>query len=66
MQLWDKIKTFLEEVRTEMGKITWPSREDLKESTWVVIVSVFFLSIILGVVDRILSTILGQVLKLVV
>jgi preprotein translocase subunit SecE len=38
-----------------MKKVTWPSREELRGSTMVVIVMVILVSIFIGVVDRILS-----------
>lgn len=59
-----KTRTFFDEVVVETKKITWPSREDLKESTMVVVVSVVILSIILGIVDLLLSTLLKELLKI--
>ncbi len=65
MQIVEKGRTFLGEVVVEMKKITWPSREDLRESTVVVIVSVAILAVVLGIVDRVLTIILNQILKIV-
>ena len=59
-----KTRTFIDEVIVETKKITWPSREDLKESTTVVVISVIILSVILGVVDLLLSTLLKELLKI--
>ncbi len=50
-----KVKEFATDVRAEMKKVTWPTREELRGSTMVVIVTVIILSIFIGVVDRILS-----------
>jgi preprotein translocase subunit SecE len=38
-----------------MSKVTWPTRRELQESTLVVIVMVFVISIFIGIVDRALS-----------
>jgi preprotein translocase subunit SecE len=47
-------KTFLGEVQTELKKCTWPTRPELFESTIVVIVSVFLLTLVVGFSDLIL------------
>ncbi|RMH63430.1 MAG: preprotein translocase subunit SecE [Calditrichaeota bacterium] len=41
--MFDKIQQFLENVQKEMAKVTWPSREELMNSSIiVVVVSVIF------------------------
>ena len=49
------ITDYVKDVRVEMSKVTWPTRRELRESTLVVIVMVFVISIFIGVVDRALS-----------
>jgi len=43
----------------ESKKVTWPSREELIESTRVVIAATFVVMIYLFVVDRVLTVMLG-------
>ena len=50
-----KVRQFAQEVQVEMKKVTWPSREELRGSTMVVIVMVILVAIFIGVIDRILS-----------
>lgn len=57
----ERIKLFLSETRTELKKVTWPTRQELRESTWVVIISTFLVTIFIGVVDQILSRIIRLV-----
>ena len=57
----ERIKVFLAETRTELKKVTWPTREELKESTKVVIISTILVTIFIGAVDQILS----QIVRLV-
>ena len=57
----ERIKLFLSETRTELKKVTWPTRDELRESTIVVIVSTFIVTIFVGVVDQILSRIIRLV-----
>ncbi|MEC9491834.1 preprotein translocase subunit SecE [Flexistipes sp.] len=50
-----KITTFLTEVKEELKKVTWPSKDDTIGTTAVVIVLVIVISIFLGIVDAGLS-----------
>jgi len=54
----ERIKIFLSETRTELKKVTWPTREELRESTKVVIISTFIITIFVGVVDQVLNRII--------
>lgn len=66
LSLKDKIesaKQFLREVRTELKKVTWPSRKDTLSGTVVVLVAVFVISLFLGVVDSLLSALIKGLLK---
>ena len=42
---------FLRDVRIEMGKVTWPTRKDLAQSTLVVLVAVAIAAIYTSVLD---------------
>jgi preprotein translocase subunit SecE len=46
---------YVKDVRVEMSKVSWPTREELRESTLVVIIMVFLMMVFIGVVDRGLS-----------
>jgi len=59
-QLLKKVKTFLNEVRVEMQKVTWPNRNEIMSYTVVVLVTVLILSVIIWAVDNVL----GRALKL--
>jgi preprotein translocase subunit SecE len=59
----EKAKKFTNDVISEMKKVTWPTLDELKGSTMVVIVTVFILAIFIGIIDRILSFGLEQVLR---
>ncbi len=56
-------KQFLREVKTELKKVTWPSRKDTLSGTAVVLVAVFIIAIFLGVVDSGLSNLIKELLK---
>ena len=62
MNAVEKTKNFVKDVRMEMSKVNWPSRDQLVSSTGVVIVLVFMFTIFIGVVDRILSTIIEKII----
>ena len=54
-----KLTTFLSEAKAELKKVSWPSRAELINSTMVVIVSVIILAAYIGIVDVILSKLVG-------
>lgn len=45
--LVQRVTTYLQEVQVELGKVTWPSREDLKVSTKV---TMMMLGIMAGII----------------
>ena len=50
-----KIKKFVTETVLELKKVSWSTRKELIDSTWVVLVSSFFLGIFIGAIDFALS-----------
>ena len=54
---------FLRDVRIEMGKVTWPTRKDLLQSTVVVLVAVAIATAYTGVLDFVFSRIVDTVVN---
>ncbi|MCO5250031.1 MAG: preprotein translocase subunit SecE [Candidatus Kapabacteria bacterium] len=50
-----KIKKFTGEVVSEMKKVSWPSREQLRESTIVVVVVTGILTVFTFIIDEIMT-----------
>jgi preprotein translocase subunit SecE len=44
-------REFLHDTRVEMKQVTWPSREDVAATTWVVVATVAFFGVFLWLVD---------------
>jgi preprotein translocase subunit SecE len=57
------IQTFFTEVRAEMGKVTWPTREELMGSTGVVLMTMLILSVFIAIADFVFSTALQIILR---
>jgi preprotein translocase subunit SecE len=53
--LKNKIIGFFTDIVKEMKKVTWPKREELKESTTVVIITALIFGAFVYVVDKIIS-----------
>jgi len=58
----EKIKRFFSETRGEMRKVTWPTRDELKESTKIVIVATFIVTVFIGLVDQVLVLLVKRLL----
>jgi len=63
MKAIENVKTFLNEVRSEMKKVSWSSRQELVSSAWIVIVSVLIFTVILGVFDFSFSKVIHLILR---
>ena len=50
-----RTREFFADVRAELKKVSWPSRQDTLSSTGVVLVVVFIISFYLGIIDILLS-----------
>ena len=53
-----RVGNFYQEVVTEMRKVTWPDREQLKDTTIKIIIFVLFIGALLAVIDILLNLIL--------
>jgi|TARA_B110000914_G_C15473200_1_gene451724 preprotein translocase subunit SecE len=52
---------FLSEVKSEVKKVTWPTKKEAMGGTAVVLVVVFIMALFLGLVDMVLSKIIGVI-----
>lgn len=53
--MFRRLVKFVKEVRNELKRVSWPSREEIRGSTTVVIVIVLILAVFIGLVDRALT-----------
>ena len=53
-----RVVDFLREVRNEIRKVTWPTRDELRRATLVIVVFVSLLGFIIGLMDTALQFLL--------
>ena len=58
----EKIIGFFTDVVKEMNKVTWPKKDELRDSTIVVLVVCLLLSAFVYIVDTLVSGLLRQIL----
>ena len=63
MQFVTRVREFVREVLAEFRKVTWPSRQQLANSTAVVIVVTVVVAFFLGGVDIVLARIVEGILR---
>jgi len=56
-----KVRKFILEVVSELKKVSWSSRKEVINSTWLVIISAGLLGLYIGIADLILSRLIGLV-----
>ena len=50
----ENTRSYLGDIRSEMKRVTWPTKERVQSTTVVVIVSVFIFAAYFSVVDRVI------------
>jgi len=60
MKFFTKITTFLKEVRLEMKKVNWPTRQETTKYTLIVVGISAAVAVFLGAIDFIFTTILNK------
>ena len=63
VQMLANIRKFFSEVRAEMQKVTWSTREEIMGSTGVVLITMLILSTFIGVADFFLAHALSVLLR---
>jgi preprotein translocase subunit SecE len=63
MGIVTRVREFVQEVLAEFRKVTWPSREELLNSTTIVIVVTVVLAFFLGGVDIGLARVVERILR---
>ncbi|MGQ9511579.1 MAG: preprotein translocase subunit SecE [Thermaceae bacterium] len=56
-----RIVRYFKEARAELSRVTWPSREEVIQSTQVILLFVLFAMVILGLYDAVFRFLLGLV-----
>ncbi len=59
-----RLRQFLHDVRVEMKQVNWPTRTDVWSTTMVVVVTVTFFGVFFFVVDRFVSYLVQELLKI--
>jgi preprotein translocase subunit SecE len=61
--MFEKIKNFLKEVKLELSKVTWTSKEELIGSTVIVILLSLVLALFIGGVDKVIAVFISFIFR---
>ena len=61
--MFQQLRDFFAEARSEFKKISWPSREEIQGSTAVVFVTILSMMVMLFVYDFVIQKLLQLVIK---
>lgn len=56
--------TFLQQVRQEVSKVTWPTRRETMVTTVMVFIMILLAAFFFLAVDQVLSTVVGMLLEI--
>ena len=62
-EMIEKAIQFLQDVKNEVKRVTWPTRKEAVGGTGVVLFTVFLIAVFLGIVDTLLSKIVESLIK---
>jgi preprotein translocase subunit SecE len=57
-----KVRKFVSEVVVELKKVSWSTRKDVVDATWIVFLSSILLGVFIGTTDFFLSKLLEMVI----
>jgi preprotein translocase subunit SecE len=63
MSAMEQVREYMKDVRSELTKVSWPTREELRDSTVVVIVTVLLVAAFIGLVDQGLNRVVALIFK---
>ena len=63
VKIFKSLKNYFQDAWSEVKKVTWPNRKELTSSTLTVLAVVVLFAVFLGVIDLLLTTIIGLYLK---
>ncbi len=55
---------YFEDAKTELGKVSWPTRKEIKATSIAVLILVVVMSIFLGIADLLLSKLMESILSI--
>ena len=58
-----KIQKFFSEVAAELKKVSWSTRQEVVDATWLVLISSVSLGLFIGTIDIVLSKFLGFIIR---
>jgi preprotein translocase subunit SecE len=59
----EQTKTYIEEVKAEMRRVTWPSWPQVRATTGVVIAAVFLFAAYFAVIDAVVSAAINKLIS---
>lgn len=62
MKIFNKIIKYLKEVRLEMKKVNWPTKQETLKYTLIVIGTSLIVAAFLGMVDFLFTTLLNRII----
>lgn len=62
--MFEKLKAFFSEARSEFKKVSWPTWDEIKGSSAVVCTTIIILMVVLGLYDAIIAPIVTYIMKI--
>ncbi len=61
---WTRLREYFADVRVEMKRVTWPSKQEVYGTTVMVLLTTLLFGLYFGICDQVFSHIVSKVLQL--
>ena len=62
--VWERVTDFYHDIKLELAKVTWPSKDELKDQTQIVLLMLAITAVIIYAFDWIFAGVVVQLFKL--
>jgi len=63
MSAIERMREYTKDVGVELRKVSWPTRDELRDSTVVVIITVMLIAAFIGLVDQVLNRVVALIFR---
>jgi preprotein translocase subunit SecE len=61
--MWQRLTRYFNDVRSEMRRVVWPTRPEIVNSSWIVVITLVIFIVLIGLFDQISTVIIGALAR---
>jgi preprotein translocase subunit SecE len=61
--MWQRLMRYFSDVRSEMRRVVWPTRAEIINSSWIVVITLAIFIVLIFVFDQLSTVIIGALAR---